>query len=132
MRSVTGNHALILMDGQAISTEQAIEALNVNERLLEDRQRVIDAIPECHAHGNNCVPHALEWLRSAKAFMGLRERQAPVKKLDNWQIKDTDNEVFLISADNWECGGNGLEFFVGEEKVAHFVRWASYKKVESQ
>lgn len=41
------------------------EELTVTDKLLADRQRVIDAIPECPDHGTNCVPHALEWVRRA-------------------------------------------------------------------
>jgi len=40
-----------------------LEDLRVTELLLADRQRVIDAIPECPAHGPNCVPHAVGWVR---------------------------------------------------------------------
>ncbi len=32
------------------------------EKLLNERNRVIDAIPECPVHGPQCIPHALEWL----------------------------------------------------------------------
>lgn len=42
--------------------------LDVTDELLADRQRVLDAIPECPAHGP-CVPHALEWIERAKVAM---------------------------------------------------------------
>lgn len=42
--------------------------LAVTEVLLEERQRVLDAIPECPVHGS-CVPHALEWIKEAKQVM---------------------------------------------------------------
>jgi len=38
------------------------EELKVTDRLLTERQKVLDAIPECKAHGKNCVPNALEWI----------------------------------------------------------------------
>lgn len=40
--------------------------LKVTEELLEERQKVLDAIPECKSHGS-CVPHALEWIEEMKA-----------------------------------------------------------------
>lgn len=45
----------------------ALEAeLKTTDELLVQRQGVLDAIPECPVHGA-CVPHALEWIKSAKA-----------------------------------------------------------------
>ncbi len=40
--------------------------LEVIEKLLNERQRVLDAIPECEIHGS-CVPHAIEWIEEMKA-----------------------------------------------------------------
>jgi hypothetical protein len=40
--------------------------LEVTEKLLNERQRVLDAIPECQSHGK-CVPHAIEWIEEMKA-----------------------------------------------------------------
>ena len=43
------------------------------EALLRERQRVLDAIPECPLHGHDCVPHALDWIAKAKAVMARTE-----------------------------------------------------------
>jgi hypothetical protein len=40
--------------------------LEVTDKLLNERQRVLDAIPECQIHGS-CVPHAIEWIEEMKA-----------------------------------------------------------------
>ncbi len=40
--------------------------LGVTESLLEQRQRVLDEVPECPIHGGNCVPHAVEWIKAKK------------------------------------------------------------------
>lgn len=40
--------------------------LEVTDKLLNERQRVLDAIPECQSHGK-CVPHAIEWIEEMKA-----------------------------------------------------------------
>lgn len=49
--------------------EQA-DYIQVIEGLLETRNSVLEAIPECPVHGNQCVPHALEWIENAKKFVG--------------------------------------------------------------
>jgi hypothetical protein len=45
------------------------EELRITDDLLTARMRVMDAIPECPAHGGNCVPHALEWIEKEKATL---------------------------------------------------------------
>ena len=44
-------------------------------------------------------------------------------------VKDSDGEYIVVFADRWECGGNGLKFFLKEVKVAHFLSWSSYRIV---
>lgn len=56
--------AAILMDGRPLTPDEIVQLLNANERLLHERQKVLDAIPECGQHGMNCVPHALEWIKA--------------------------------------------------------------------
>lgn len=38
-----------------------------SEKLLQERNRVLEAIPECSVHGRQCVPHALEWVEAQLA-----------------------------------------------------------------
>jgi len=49
------------------------------------------------------------------------------KEVKQYIVKDTDGLFDLIMADNWECDGNGLKFYMGGVKVAHYTRWVSYK-----
>ena len=58
------------------------------------------------------------------AFLIMEEN-----KRKQWLVKDFDGEYIVITADSWTCGGNGLYFFVGEKKVAHFLRWSSYREL---
>ena len=51
------------------------------------------------------------------------------EKQEQWLVKDKDGEYVSVLADDWECGGNGLIFFVGGEKVAWFVSWLHFRKV---
>lgn len=41
--------------------------IKVTDDLLADRQRLLDAIPECEVHGK-CIPHALEWIEKMKSL----------------------------------------------------------------
>ncbi len=41
--------------------EELRRALEVDEQLLNTRNRVIDAIPPCPEHGPQCISHCLEW-----------------------------------------------------------------------
>jgi len=45
----------------------AEELLDVTDKLLTECDRVLDAIPECPAHGPQCVPHAIEWIEDMQA-----------------------------------------------------------------
>ena len=38
--------------------------IRVTESILEGRNCVLEAIPECPLHGNQCIPHALEWINA--------------------------------------------------------------------
>ena len=42
--------------------ERARQEIAVDDLLLAERDRLLDAIPECAAHGNRCVPNAIEWV----------------------------------------------------------------------
>jgi hypothetical protein len=46
--------------------------LKVTDELLAERQRVLDAIPECEPHGA-CVPNALEWIEFVKKSLAESE-----------------------------------------------------------
>lgn len=34
----------------------------VDDQIMKEWARVLDAIPPCRAHGSRCVPHALDWI----------------------------------------------------------------------
>jgi len=65
------NHISILNAAGRLITSQAEDIkklqseLRITEQLLSDRQRVLDAIPECALHGS-CVTNALEWIEKQK------------------------------------------------------------------
>lgn len=51
------------------------------------------------------------------------------RKIEVWLVKDEDGEYITVKADDWEVSGNGLVFKLGGQRVAHFVRWASYRRM---
>lgn len=49
-------------NGEFVRGDGVIALLGVHEQILLDLNRVIDAIPECPAHGERCIAHAVEWV----------------------------------------------------------------------
>ena len=42
--------------------------LTVTEQLLDEQYKLMDLIPSCPAHGNRCVPYAVEWIGKVKTL----------------------------------------------------------------
>lgn len=54
--------AAMMSAGQRI--RELEEELAVADKLLAERNRLLDAIPPCPIHGGGCVPHAIEWVEA--------------------------------------------------------------------
>ena len=52
------------------------EELRITDELLANRNRVMEAIPECELHGHQCVPHALDWIELAKRIIAEKQNDA--------------------------------------------------------
>ena len=50
---------------ERIRAQQLSEELCVADKLLEVRTDLLRSIPECPVHGDQCVPHALEWVQAS-------------------------------------------------------------------
>lgn len=86
------------------------EELSLTEKILATRQQVLDAIPECPAHGGGCTPHALEWIGNAKRLeaeqatlayhaQGQAERIAELENhMDGLMITEYENHIAAIQA----------------------------------
>ena len=59
-------HAEIFDLKKQLNTTQ--EALEITTKLLEERTRLLKAIPPCEVHGTECVPHAIEWVEKVKTL----------------------------------------------------------------
>ncbi len=77
------NHFAQAAIGAALAAqEHAAEELAITNKLLELRESVLRAIPECPVHGADCVPHALEWVEKAKAALAAQEQAELVHRYD--------------------------------------------------
>ena len=53
---------------KALNRIKELEAeLKVSDKLLEDRDTLLETIPQCPVHGK-CVPYAIEWIEQVKTL----------------------------------------------------------------
>lgn len=43
------------------------EEIEVTDKILAERTRVLEAVPPCDLHGSLCIPHALDWVADRMA-----------------------------------------------------------------
>lgn len=75
------------------------EEVEVSDRIIAERQRLLDAFPECEAHGR-CVPHAIEYLARLtaerdEAVMRFMTSQDTVRDQHEVQRKNIEECVRL-------------------------------------
>lgn len=46
----------------------------VDDKLLAERDRLLEAIPACDAHGDKCIPHAIEWVMEQAILAASHQR----------------------------------------------------------
>lgn len=44
------------------------EQIRLDDERIRELEKVIKEIPECVAHGDLCLPHAIEWIRRVKTL----------------------------------------------------------------
>lgn len=101
-----------------VLTIKASGKMNVDYRCYEEREEIAANsifFRESKVHGG-LVTH----------WMPLPE--PPGTQMDEWIIKCAENEMVLVKADKWECGGNGLQFYIGDEVIAWFLVWERFMK----
>ncbi|HSV84549.1 MAG TPA: hypothetical protein VLK85_35550 [Ramlibacter sp.] len=52
---------------------QVEQEVAVADKLLDERNRLLREIPACAAHGDQCIPHAIEWVQGMKAAADVSE-----------------------------------------------------------
>jgi len=73
----TGQH------GGHSCAQQLREELDVTDKLLATRDALLRTVPECEHHGDQCVPHAMAWVRNS-----IRVREALAELVALKDLKD--------------------------------------------
>lgn len=60
--------------------EEARAELDITSKLLDARNEVMALIPGCPVHGEQCVPHAKEWIASIKSW-----KESIGKEMSGWR-----------------------------------------------
>lgn len=68
------------------------EELKITDTILNDRSEVLKAIPECERHGNECIPHAIDWILESKKIRedyqqlenSADRMEAGLQAIDQW------------------------------------------------
>lgn len=51
------------------------EEVALDDKLLAQHNALLREIPSCAVHGDQCIPHAREWVRTAKKGLDIADRQ---------------------------------------------------------
>jgi methyl coenzyme M reductase subunit D len=111
--------------------EKLKHELEVTDLLLNERQKLLDAIPECPVHGK-CIPHALEWIEKHKG----QEIECAVKvgmiieftTNNNWDRKGFKLMVQAYSIDeNIVCLGGHV---ISVDEFLRNIKTGRYKVVK--
>ena len=106
--ALTRNEANMSLSAARERIVQLEAELKVTEQLLEARQEVLKAIPECPAHGE-CVPHALEWIEQSKHLRSLLQGLMAVMHL-----REGAGGVSILMADGWHDATAAQTLFIKE------------------
>lgn len=63
--AIPGEAVKVVQPALAAEIDRLRAELKVSDALIQERDRLLDAIPPCPDHGA-CVPHAIEWVEAAK------------------------------------------------------------------
>ncbi|WP_454869575.1 ead/Ea22-like family protein [Pseudomonas putida] len=55
------------IDQLKVQNEELKQNVYYSDQIIETRTRLLKSIPPCPVHGDECVPHAMEWVASALA-----------------------------------------------------------------
>jgi len=56
---------------ETATIDELREYIITSEKVLAERTRVLEAIPECPLHGKHCVPYAIEWVEAQLKFSAV-------------------------------------------------------------
>ena len=83
--------------------EEVKKELKITDQLLNERQMVLNTIPECPIHGDNCIPHYMDWIEKHKGV-----HTEDLKKMVNSHVNNIEKRFSTIETDlkkrkNWEA-----------------------------
>ena len=99
-----------LHDAMLVRIAELEAELVVTDKLLEGRNRVMRAIPACEAHGDQCVPHALDWVSDTLVRIAELETENERLRAD----------VAALLTEN--LSGVGLRYYKIETPEGHHER----------
>src|SRR3954467_3490400 len=67
VRDVRTLHMDQMLKGAQTRNRELVEEVRISDRLLDDRNRLLKLIPPCPEHGDECIPHAIDWVMDMKA-----------------------------------------------------------------
>jgi len=45
------------------------DSIAIMERRIENKERILDALPDCPTHGRGCLTHSIEWIEKVKVIL---------------------------------------------------------------
>lgn len=121
-------------DTFAVKIERLQTELKTTDRLLNERQKLLEAIPQCSDHGS-CVPHALEWISKVKQLQSENHgKQLALEDLAKtnyeigWKFEDQKEYIKKLQSDL-----NGKNFLLDKALIdtAILVQEITYLKEQN-
>jgi len=78
-----------ILDLFKVRISELKKEIEVDDKLLADYRRVLDAIPECPVHGH-CIPHAIDWIEE------MKEPKYTESDMNRYIIKLEEGEINII------------------------------------
>ncbi|AGA72958.1 MULTISPECIES: ead/Ea22-like family protein [Pseudomonas] len=72
--------------------ERLTEEVALDDKIIAERDRLVDAIPQCAAHGQ-CVPYAIQWVKDAQTDLAVLREVGDNLKAENEQLRKALREI---------------------------------------
>lgn len=94
--------------------------LAITNKLLDTRNELLALIPACEAHGDQCVPHAKEWVTNIKSW-----KESVLAEVGEFE----GNKILTIDQDDIDCTYHSSLYV---EHLEQSVLHLAVKLVEAQ
>ncbi|KWW18821.1 hypothetical protein AS889_04650 [Pseudomonas putida] len=72
--------------------ERLTEEVALGDKIIAERNRLVDAIPQCAAHGQ-CIPYAIQWVKDAQTDLAVLREVGDNLKADNEALRKALGEI---------------------------------------